>query len=237
MTFLSQSTTKIYVSFHTHGPCFWLNGTRSLFFDNVLAACLTLATTSRAVALSCPTATLGRATKRRATARTTRILPFFIPVLLSRPGPTCPPASRAGQTCPDGRARLPSRLHRSSACARPGSARNRLHPPASLQHRPCTGKRRSERRVTRRWCGCEFPSKPGANLVHPPSGPLTVSPQIKAVETRCIMALKDAVRESAKITAPLPIYNGPCHGQSDCDCCQRHRPLHWVLPRGCDRVT
>src|SRR5439155_12005626 len=126
-----------------HVPCFWLNGARSPFFDKLLAACLTLATTSRAVALSCPTTTLGRAMTRRATASTTRILPFFIPVLLSRPCPTSPGSSRTCQTFPGRRARLLSRLHRSSACARLGSARNRLHRPASLQHRPCTGKRRS----------------------------------------------------------------------------------------------
>src|SRR5712691_9212165 len=81
-TFLSQSSTKIYVSFHTHGACFWLNGAKSPVFDRVLAASLTLATTSWAVALSCPTATLDRATMRKATARTTRILLFFIHVSL-----------------------------------------------------------------------------------------------------------------------------------------------------------
>src|SRR2546430_15454505 len=48
---------------------------------------------------------------------------------------------------------------------------------------------------------CIPASKPGANLVNPVKGPLTVSPQIKAVVTPGIMALKDAVRESAKITA------------------------------------
>src|SRR5712691_12512186 len=80
-TFLSQSSTKIYVSFHTHGPCFWLNGAKSPVFDRVLAASLTLATTSSAVAFSCATATLDKATIRKATARATRILPLFIRVL------------------------------------------------------------------------------------------------------------------------------------------------------------
>src|SRR5437870_2553924 len=80
-TFLSQSSTKIYVSFHTHGPCFCLNCAKSLVFDRVLAASLTLATTSSAVAFSCPTATLDRTTMSRATARATRILPLFIRVL------------------------------------------------------------------------------------------------------------------------------------------------------------
>src|SRR5712691_8336775 len=80
-TFLSQSSTKIYVSFHTHGPCFWLNCAKSPVFDRVLAASLTLATTSWAVALYCPTATLDRTTMSRATARATRILPLFIRVL------------------------------------------------------------------------------------------------------------------------------------------------------------
>src|SRR5437879_9359705 len=114
MTFLSQSTTKIYVSFHTHAPCFCLNGAKSPVFDQVLAACLTLATTCCGVALSCPAAT---AATKGATARTTRILPCFIPVLLSRPRPTSPGSSRTCRMFPGRRARLLSRLHRSSVCA------------------------------------------------------------------------------------------------------------------------
>src|SRR5439155_1599596 len=53
---------------------------------------------------------------------------------------------------------------------------------------------------------CIPASKPGANLVNPANGPLTVSPQIKDEDTPGIMALKDAVCESAKITAPLCPY-------------------------------
>src|SRR5438128_4466497 len=82
MTFLSQSWTAIYVSFHTHGPCFCLNGPKSPVFDRVLAASFTLAMTSSAVAFSCPTAILDKATTRKANARRTRILLFFIRVLL-----------------------------------------------------------------------------------------------------------------------------------------------------------
>src|SRR2546425_13272620 len=58
MTFLSQSTAKIYVSFHTHGLCFWLNCARSPVLDSLLAASLTFATTSWEVALSCATTRL-----------------------------------------------------------------------------------------------------------------------------------------------------------------------------------
>src|SRR2546427_3401141 len=50
--------------------------------------------------------------------------------------PTSLGSSRTCRTSPDRRARLLSRRHRSSVCARRGSARNRLHRPASLQHRP-----------------------------------------------------------------------------------------------------
>src|ERR1017187_5202673 len=83
MTFLLQSWMKIYVSFHTHGPCFWLNCAKSPVFDRALAASLTLTMTSWAVALSCPTATVHRATLRKATATPAKILLLFIRNLLS----------------------------------------------------------------------------------------------------------------------------------------------------------
>lgn len=53
MTFLSQSSTKMYVSFHIQGGCRSLNFVASPDFDRAAAASLTLATTSCAVALSC----------------------------------------------------------------------------------------------------------------------------------------------------------------------------------------
>src|SRR5713226_5585469 len=86
MTFLSQSTAKIYVSFHTHGLCFWLNCARSPVLDSLLAASLTFATTSSEVALSCATTKLVSEKANRATARTTRTLLVFmiLPFLMHR---------------------------------------------------------------------------------------------------------------------------------------------------------
>src|SRR5713226_7811555 len=78
MTFLSQSTAKIYVSFHTHGLCFWLNCVKSPVLDSLLAASLTFATTSWEVALSCATTRLVSEKANRATPRTTRTLLVFM---------------------------------------------------------------------------------------------------------------------------------------------------------------
>src|SRR2546425_4457333 len=78
MTFLSQSTAKIYVSFHTHGLCFWLNCARSPVLDSLLAASLTFATTSWEVALSCATTRLVSEKANRTTPRTTRTLLVFM---------------------------------------------------------------------------------------------------------------------------------------------------------------
>src|SRR5713226_5389082 len=78
MTFLSQSTAKIYVSFHTQGLCFWLNCARSPVLDSLLAASLTFATTSWEVALSCATTRLVSEKANRTTPRTTRTLLVFM---------------------------------------------------------------------------------------------------------------------------------------------------------------
>src|SRR5580658_4157929 len=83
MIFLLQSWMKIYVSFHTQGPCFWLNCAKSPDFDRALAASLTLTMTSWALALSCPTATVHKPTPRKATAIRAKILLLFIRNLLS----------------------------------------------------------------------------------------------------------------------------------------------------------
>src|SRR3989442_3990296 len=78
MTFLSQSTAKIYVTFHTDGLCFWLNCARSPVLDSLLAASLTFATTSWEVALSCATTRLVSEKANRTTPRTTRTLLVFM---------------------------------------------------------------------------------------------------------------------------------------------------------------
>src|SRR6266849_1859185 len=86
MTFLSQSTAKIYVSFHTQGLCFWLNCARSPVLDSLLAASLTFATTSWEVALSCATTRLVSEKANRATPRTTRTLLVFMILPFQRHG-------------------------------------------------------------------------------------------------------------------------------------------------------
>src|SRR2546425_10373088 len=86
MTFLSQSTAKIYVSFHTHGLCFWLNCARSPVLDSLLAASLTFATTFWEVALSCAPTRLVSEKANRAAPRTTWTLLVFMILAYLRHG-------------------------------------------------------------------------------------------------------------------------------------------------------
>src|SRR5438067_12005920 len=91
---LVQSTTYMYVSFHTHGPSLWLNCARlaSPDFASMFAAECTFWITSWGVAFSCATANCARLDTRRVRPRTAETLSFISILLdcrLARPEHVC----------------------------------------------------------------------------------------------------------------------------------------------------